>query len=629
MNVQAIFFSKDRALQLHGALQSFFKNCIEAEEISIRILYHTSNKHHQHQYDCLQREFPQVQYIRETHFRHQLLALIADAPWILFAVDDVLFYRPFSLHECITSMEMCPEVLSANLLLGKNTVYCYPQNASQEIPLLEPIPKSTMLRFRWDNAEYDFGYPLEISGSLYRASTIISLLQNIAFDNPNTLEAALSQHTNLVAHMPWRIIYPQSVGFCNPLNRVQQVYDNRVAAHSIDAETLSQYFDAGQRIDSDAYASLVPNAVHFEAPLHLRPTRIQIQPGNTPPSITAVIPVFNGAAFLPQAVASLVAQQYGPLEIIVVNDGSTDDSSAVAHRLARKYAHLPIHVIDKPNGGLADARNAGIARARGDWILPLDCDDCFAPGFLHQAADIIAKHPEINLIFSNVQEFGARNNVWNPSEYSWEEVLERNTFPYASLYRKDLWTMSQGYDPSIPWGAEDWNFWIQCTPLGIKPYRLRQCFFHYRIHAHGSMYTHMMAHWPEVVACMHTLHPHMYPVSRLLEDHQVIANMHPDTAKRIEEIIAKHPDRPMPYFWRGLRHEAAGQLPDALADYVRAANLAPYNQWQPYYRLYCVNTTLGRVIAARDAAEECVKRQPQWESLLGVTNVFCAQPTAP
>jgi tetratricopeptide (TPR) repeat protein len=128
---------------------------------------------------------------------------------------------------------------------------------------------------------------------------------------------------------------------------------------------------------------------------------------------------------------------------------------------------------------------------------------------------------------------------------------------------------------------------------------------------------------------MHTLHPHMYPVSRLLEDHQVIANMHPDTAKRIEEIIAKHPDRPMPYFWRGLRHEAAGQLPDALADYVRAANLAPYNQWQPYYRLYCVNTTLGRVIAARDAAEECVKRQPQWESLLGVTNVFCAQPTAP
>jgi tetratricopeptide (TPR) repeat protein len=118
----------------------------------------------------------------------------------------------------------------------------------------------------------------------------------------------------------------------------------------------------------------------------------------------------------------------------------------------------------------------------------------------------------------------------------------------------------------------------------------------------------------------------MYPVSSLLEEHQVIANMHPDAAKRIEETIAKHPDRPMPYFWRGLRQEAAGRLPEAIADYIRAANLAPYNQWQPYYRLYCVNTTLGRITAARNAAEECVQRQPQWGSILGVTSTFCAQP---
>lgn len=113
----------------------------------------------------------------------------------------------------------------------------------------------------------------------------------------------------------------------------------------------------------------------------------------------------------------------------------------------------------------------------------------------------------------------------------------------------------------------------------------------------------------------------MYPVSTLLQDHQIIASMHPDTTERLEQIIAKHPDRPMPYFWRGLRHEAAGHIPEALADYTRAAKLAPYAQWQPYYRIYCINTALGRTSAAHRAAKECVKRRPEWGPVLGVSNI--------
>ena len=91
----------------------------------------------------------------------------------------------------------------------------------------------------------------------------------------------------------------------------------------------------------------------------------------------------NQAAFLSEAVTSVVRQTFGAWEVIIVDDGSPDDTANVAEQLIAEYGER-IRLIRQANGGLAAARNAGIAAARGRYILPLDADDRLAPLMLER-----------------------------------------------------------------------------------------------------------------------------------------------------------------------------------------------------------------------------------------------------
>ncbi len=95
------------------------------------------------------------------------------------------------------------------------------------------------------------------------------------------------------------------------------------------------------------------------------------------PSISVVIPTYNRAALLPRAIASALEQTYSPCEVIVVDDGSSDDTPQRCGEWGDRIRYLRI-----PNGGVAAARNAGIAEARGDWIALLDSDDWWEPAKL-------------------------------------------------------------------------------------------------------------------------------------------------------------------------------------------------------------------------------------------------------
>ena len=110
-------------------------------------------------------------------------------------------------------------------------------------------------------------------------------------------------------------------------------------------------------------------------------------------TVSVVIPCFNAAAFVEEAVASVTAQTHAPAEIIAVDDGSTDDTPAVLESL-RRNSPIPFQVISGPNEGPSAARNRGLARARGTWIQFLDADDVLAPGkFRHQLALAASANP--------------------------------------------------------------------------------------------------------------------------------------------------------------------------------------------------------------------------------------------
>src|SRR3990167_10937359 len=119
------------------------------------------------------------------------------------------------------------------------------------------------------------------------------------------------------------------------------------------------------------------------------------------PKITIVIPAYNQAEYLDECIGSILAQTHKPHQIIVVNDGSQDDTRYIA----KSY---PVKYIEQVNKGLASARNTGLMNMTGDWFYPLDSDDVMLPDCLQRVADTIAYNPEADIVAPSFKCFGTQ-----------------------------------------------------------------------------------------------------------------------------------------------------------------------------------------------------------------------------
>lgn len=115
--------------------------------------------------------------------------------------------------------------------------------------------------------------------------------------------------------------------------------------------------------------------------------------------VSVVIGVYNAERYLGEAIESVLGQDYRPIELIVVDDGSTDGSGSVAQR------YPEVSYLHQPNGGNGAARNTGIDAASGEFLAFLDADDRFTPGKLTRQMHALASDPELDLVFGHVQEF--------------------------------------------------------------------------------------------------------------------------------------------------------------------------------------------------------------------------------
>jgi stress-induced morphogen len=129
--------------------------------------------------------------------------------------------------------------------------------------------------------------------------------------------------------------------------------------------------------------------------------------------VSVIIPCYNYAHFLPEAVESVIQQTFQDFEIVIVNDGSTDHSSEVAEQLKTKYSSCQIRIINQENSGQpAISRNRGIAQALGKYILPLDADDKIGCTYLEKAVQVLDREPEIGVVYSWLRHFGSQDDIW-------------------------------------------------------------------------------------------------------------------------------------------------------------------------------------------------------------------------
>ena len=333
------------------------------------------------------------------------------------------------------------------------------------------------------------------------------------------------------------------------------------------------------------------------------------------PFFSIVMAAYNQGAYIDETVKSVAAQSYERWELIIVNDGSSDDSWAKASNLMDKYGKRRIRLINKRNGGLADARNVGMRYARGDWLCMLDSDDLLARDYLSRAAELVEEeHGDggyiatttsgghtgtggVDIIPGCMRNFDAVSSDWCfPEGFSIVGVSHWNKFHASVLMKADLMRKVGGYDPGIPWGLEDWNFWLNAAKFNPIVRFVPEITFYYRHHKGTSMRKKMFAAYLEQTKAMvRTNHVELYEPVQLLHDHETIENMHDDTLKELEKKMQKFPLQPMPYFWRALRRTKKMEYEEAIDDLKIALNLTTSEKrykWQMYYRLALLHEAL-------------------------------------
>lgn len=194
--------------------------------------------------------------------------------------------------------------------------------------------------------------------------------------------------------------------------------------------------------------------------------------------VSVIIPSYKYAHYLKECVESVRAQTYPIHEIIVVNDGSPDNTSEVARGLG-------VTLVEKVNGGLSSARNAGIKAATGDWIMCLDADDKLVPGAIEEHVKLITD--DMTIAQCALMEFGERHVCMIPNKATLERVMQSNTIYCNALFNKKVWEAVGGYDESetMRLGFEDWEFWIRLLAHGCHVKTSDFIALRYRVHANN------------------------------------------------------------------------------------------------------------------------------------------------
>lgn len=159
------------------------------------------------------------------------------------------------------------------------------------------------------------------------------------------------------------------------------------------------------------------------------------------------------------------AQTVKSLEIIVVNDGSTEPATL---EILHEVPDSQVQVLHKKrNGKTSAARNYGIQHARGSIIASLDADNHFHPSFFEKALKVFTARKQTGIVTSYVQLFGEKRSVKRPLEGNGLNFLfSGQTCPGSSVFRRECWEETGGFDETMVQGYEDWEFYISVTRKG-------------------------------------------------------------------------------------------------------------------------------------------------------------------
>lgn len=194
------------------------------------------------------------------------------------------------------------------------------------------------------------------------------------------------------------------------------------------------------------------------------------------PDISVIMPIYNKEKYLKDAILSVVAQKFQNWELILINDGSPDNSEAICLEFAQKDKR--IRYIKQSNQGVIAARNNAIRQAASPFIFPLDADDTITPDCLTKLYSYLSSH-QIDVVYALPDIQNHRNDINNTKSAEIPYILFSNSIPCSALFRKTDWELVGGYHSYMKEGLEDWDFWLSFMEYGKKFHRINEILYHF------------------------------------------------------------------------------------------------------------------------------------------------------
>jgi glycosyltransferase involved in cell wall biosynthesis len=239
------------------------------------------------------------------------------------------------------------------------------------------------------------------------------------------------------------------------------------------------------------------------------------------PTVSVIMPAYNVEPYIGEAIESVIAQTYTDWELLIIDDGSPDESGAVAASYAA--CDRRIRVAHQANAGLSAARNHAIRLARGQFVAILDSDDLWQPSFLAAQMALLQQHPDIDIVTGNAWNLGSWRDgtPWRPypdprPQPTLVEILRDEEAVFImSVIRRRVFETIGGFDESLR-SNEDYHFWLRAALAGFKFMRNDRPLAFYR-RREGSLSASDVRMTRGILRVYEKFRPHLLPMPAGLE----------------------------------------------------------------------------------------------------------------
>ena len=431
IKVEVVCFSKERPFQLCECLSSLSQTVVPHDSYDLHTNVILDPKNYETHYMEVERRHPGVDFLYETKetdfllLLHQILSPSSSSSssspsFVLFLVDDLIFHSSVNLIDFLTLLNHDPSLFNAHLKLHPGIQFSHPASKVNVPPQLHAFPSSSSaLQFSLIEGTGDWAYPIDLCGGLYRTADLLSLLSHsrshldiLPIRNPNTLEVSLNK---AFQSSPELCMHKYSSSLCSSspllyvltINRVQTTYNVPIynSAYN-DLELLNSFLYSERHFDLSKYAAMLSSSVHIGDVFFLESPSLSISipySSSSSPLISVLIPTFNAAKTIQQSILSILdsVTRY-PFEVVIVNDGSNDNTEDILTSLQAIAASrsIPFQVLNTERKGLIDALETGLQHCSAPFIARMDADDIADSHRLDRQLRFLLANPVINVVGS-------------------------------------------------------------------------------------------------------------------------------------------------------------------------------------------------------------------------------------